>query len=85
LDRHASRGAIFIPLFLLSSKQTSPFLMRDEFRLALIVVFGVANGANFSAVNMVAPKRIQQAEKMHVGTLLTLMAVDGNLSEHLSG
>ena len=59
--------------------------MRDEFRLALIVVFGVANGANFSAVNMVAPKRIQQAEKMHVGTLLTLMAVDGNLSEHLSG
>jgi len=71
------RGVIFIPMFLFSSKQTAELFTFDWFRLVLILGFGITGGANFSAVNMVAPKRIQQADKLHAGTILSLMAING--------
>jgi hypothetical protein len=73
----STRGLVFIPLFLMASKRTAELFTYDWFRLVLILVFGVSNGANFSSVNMVAPRRIQMSDKIHAGTILSLMAVNG--------
>jgi hypothetical protein len=71
------RGLVFIPLFLLSSKQLPAFLANDWVRLGLVLVFSVTNGVNFALCNLVGPKRVEAADKMHAGTILSFMAING--------
>lgn len=71
------RGALLAPLFLVSSKTVSDLFSFDWFRLVLIITFAVTNGVNFATCNICGPKRVQTADKIHAGTILSLMAVNG--------
>ena len=73
----STRGIVFIPLFLMTSNRTASLFTYDWFRLILIVLFGISNGSNFSTSNIVGPKRVQVADKIHAGTILSLVAVNG--------
>jgi hypothetical protein len=71
------RGLVFIPLFLMASNITAPLFSYDWFRLIIIIAFGISNGSNFSTANIVGPKRVQVADKIHAGTILSLAAING--------
>ena len=61
----------------MTSNRTASLFTYDWFRLILIVLFGISNGSNFSTSNIVGPKRVQVADKIHAGTILSLVAVNG--------
>jgi hypothetical protein len=79
------RCCVLIPIFIMTSKASTGFLANDWFRLVLVVLFGLVNGANFSTSNMIAPRRIQAGLKMHAGTLLSLVAINGKFTGTLLG
>ena len=72
-----SRAFVFIPLFLLCSKTVAAFFANDWARLCIIIAFATSNGVNFSTPNMIGPRRVETADKIHAGTILSLMAVNG--------
>lgn len=72
-----SRAIVFVPMFLLCSKTVSEFFSNDYVRLGIMIVFAISNGMNFSTPNMIGPRRVQTADKIHAGTILSLMAVNG--------
>ena len=71
------RGTVFIPIFLLSSKCLPAGLGEDWVRLVVVIVFGLSNGVNFAIGNVIGPKRVQAADKMNAGTILSFMAING--------
>ncbi len=79
------RCLVLIPLFIMTSKATIGFLAYDWFRLILVILFGLINGANFAMANMIAPRRIEPGLKMHSGTLLSLVAINGKFTGTLLG
>ena len=79
------RCLVFIPIFILTSKCIPELFSYDAFRLVLVILFGFVNGANFATCNMIAPRRIEPALKMHAGTLLSLVAINGKFMGTLFG
>lgn len=71
------RGIVFVPLMLLSSLKAPELFALDWWRLILIIVFGITNGTNFGLANMLAPRRVDACDKMHVGTILSFTAING--------
>ena len=71
------RGLLVVPTFLLSTNKLPNFFGSDPFRLILILLFGISNGLNFSLANLLAPKLVATADKMHAGTVLSFVAVNG--------
>jgi hypothetical protein len=71
------RGIVFIPLMILSSKHIPKIFAFDGFRLVVILLLGLSNGANFGLASFIGPKRISAADKMHAGTILSFTAVNG--------
>ena len=74
-----ARGLVFVPLMLMSSHRTAEFFMQDWFRLVMVFMFGMTNGANYALANMLGPRRVEACDKMHVGTILSFTAINGLL------
>ncbi len=80
------RALVFVPLFILCSRLGGfPVFSNDWFRLVLVNVFAVSAGVSFALPNVMAPRRVSKADKMHAGTILSLAAVNGKFMGSLLG